>query len=163
MNKFARLIWITVGVLVVGMGIFLSQPLYRYQRARCGETLKLLGNAIRTYKADQQGELPHQLTILSNELDNPAFLVCPGSGHEPGSFANADSWTDYTFIDWSVVLGTNPVPGDYPIAYDRFMSNHCSHGINVLTVDGFVRWDPQAEWLRNFAAEHPKFKLRIPE
>ena len=111
MSKVSRRILLAVGIFAVVLAILL-QPIYRYQRVRCRDTLKLLGSAIRTYQGDHQGQLPRQLAVLSNELSNPVFLVCPGSGHSPGSFTNADSWADYTFIDWPVFLGTNAVAND---------------------------------------------------
>lgn len=152
-----------VGLIVVGIAILLVHPLDRYHQARCSQRLKLLGNAIRTYQSHQQGQLPRQLAVLSNELSNPVFLICPGSGHRPGSFTNADSWADYVYVDWTAVRGTNVVPGDYPMAYDRSMKNHGGRGVNVLSVDGFVRWDSKAEMLKKYAAQHPEAKLLIPE
>jgi hypothetical protein len=164
MNKRTRHTVLAVGILVLvfGLAVILIHPLERYQRARCNELLKLIGNAVWVYRGEH-GRLPQQFEVLSNELSNPVFLICPGSGHSPGSLTNADSWADYTLIDWSVVLGTNAVPDNYPIAYDRFMSNHAGHGVNVLTVDGFVRWDSNAEWLKKFSAEHPEAKLPMPQ
>jgi len=163
MNKRAQLILLGFGILVlsVGLAVISIHPIARYQEWRCREQLKVLGYEVQVYQSDY-AHLPRQLSDLSNRL-NPILLTCPGSGHVPGSFTNADSWADYTFIDWPGILGTNVVPKDYPIAYDRFMSNHGNRGINVLTVFGFVRWDANAEWLRKYAEEHPEVKLRIPQ
>lgn len=152
-----------VGILLVGLVVMLIHPLDRYHRAKCGATLKLLGNAIRTYQSDHQGRLPRELAVLSNELSNPVLLRCPGSRRTPGCFTNADSWADYVLVNWPAVLGTDAVPGDYPIAYDRSMSNHAGRGVNVLSVDGLVRWDARAKRLKKFAAEHPDAKLPMPE
>jgi hypothetical protein len=164
MSTPARPILIGFGIslLVAVVVIILIHPVSRYQRVRCREQLKALGYAVQVYRSDQS-HLPHQLCVLSSELINPVLLTCPGSRHTPGSFTNADSWADYTFVDWSVVFGTNTVPDNYPIAYDRFMSNHAGHGVNILTVNGFVKWDPNAEWLKKFATEHPDAKLPMPE
>lgn len=160
MRKIVLGMLVIVGVLAVGMGMLLVRP--RYQQARCREALKVLGNAIQTYQVDHGAQLPSALTVLSNELSNPAFLICPGSGHTPGSFSNADSWADYTFVDWPAILGTNSVPSGYPIAYDRSLNSHGGCGIDVLTVDGLVHWEPKAEGVKRFAAEHPSFKLSVP-
>jgi hypothetical protein len=156
--------------LIVAMfigGIFIASiylhPVQHYQRAQCREALRLLGNAIQIYGGEHQGQLPRQLTLLSNELSNPAFLVCPGSGHKPGSYADAEIWKDYQMIDWFLVFGTNAVPGNYPIAYDRFMKNHGGEGANVFTVDGVVRWDLHAGGLKRFSIEHPDVHLILPE
>lgn len=109
------------------------------------------------------GYLPPHFSVLSNELIDAKILICPGTHHVAGRFGNADSWADYTLIDWSVFLGTNVVPNDYPIAYDRFMSNHRNQGVNVLTIGGLVRWDSEAKWLKKFGADHPNIKLTMPE
>jgi hypothetical protein len=163
MGRQARYILTAIGILGLGILIILIHPIERYQRARCGEILKLLGNAVQTYQGDHQGQLPRQLAALSIELSNPAFLICPGSGHAPGSFTNADSWTDYTFIDWSAKYGTSAVPKDYPIAYDCSLRNHADRGVNVLTLDGVVRWDADARWLKKFASEHRDARLTLPQ
>jgi prepilin-type processing-associated H-X9-DG protein len=160
-----RVTWIVsmVGVLVVGITVMLIDPLDRYHQAKCKERLRLVGNAIRTYQSEQQGQLPRQFAMLSNELMNPTFLICPGSGHTPLSFTDADSWADYIYVDWSEVGGTNVVPGNYPIAYDRSISYHGGRGVNVLLVDGSVRWDSKGKWLKKFAAEYTNVTLRLPE
>lgn len=160
MHKIAWRISLILGILAVSVGVLLVRP--HYQQARCREALKLLGNAIRTYKVDHEERLPNSLTVLSNELSNPAFLICPGTGHTPASFLNSDSWADYTLVDWPALLGTNSVPSTYPIAYDRSLTNHGGRGVNVLTADGFVHWDPNAQGLKKFVAQHPNFKLSIP-
>lgn len=165
MNRFLVRVLMVGGVIaiIVIIAIVLGQPAYRFERSKCHGDLKLLGNAIQTYQVDHQGQLPTMLTVLSNELSNPAFLICAGSGHKPGSFSDADTWADYSLVNWSMLVGTNPIPSAYPIAYDGSMANHGGRGINVLGVDGFVRWDPMAEGLKKFAAEHPNFKLHLPE
>ena len=161
MIKNTRAVLLTFGFLIV-FSFFLIHLVGRYHQMQCREQLKALGYAIQVYK-DDNGSLPHQLSVLSNELSNPSLLICPGAGRSPGRFANADAWSDYTFIDWSIYLGTNTVPSDYPIAYDRHIRNHGGGGVNVLTVDGFVQWDSEAKLLKGFADEHPNLKLSIPE
>jgi type II secretory pathway pseudopilin PulG len=131
----------------------------------CQHQLQSLGTFLRTYRTENNGRLPSDFGSM-NSVDKQLLapiLICPGSGHAPGGFTNINSWADYIFVDWLAVLGRNTVPGDYPIAYDRSMSNHCGRGVNVLSVDGIVRWDSNAEWLKTFAAEHPEAKLPLPE
>jgi hypothetical protein len=149
-------------MIIVGLVIVSIHPVGRYQRLQCAEKLKALGYAIRVYQTGH-GHLPRQLSVLSNDLLSPSLLICPGSGHAPGSFQNANTWTDYEFMDWALFLGTNTVPGGYPIAYDRSIRSHVGRGVNVVNVNGLVRWDPAAQSLIAFAAEHPEVKLRIPE
>jgi hypothetical protein len=163
MRKRGWIIAFIVGIIAIGARPLLVHAGFRYRQARCRELLKLIGNAIQTYEADKQGQLPRRLDVLSNELSNTAFLICPGTGHTPGSFSNAHSWADYVLIDWAAMLGTNSVPNTYPMAYDRSMHNHAGRGVNVLTVDGFVRWDPSARSLNKFMQDHPNLSLPIPE
>ena len=155
---------LAVATLVLGAGLIAvkTHPIERYQRYRCKNVLKSLGYASWSYQhAHDQG--PRQLAALSNELVSPLSLVCPSSGHDPGDFTNADGWSDYTLIDWPSHLQTNTVPGNYPLAYDRRVSNHAGRGVNVLRVDGLVVWDADVRWLRAFVAEHPNFGLLLPE
>ncbi len=154
---------IVVGSLTIAAVIALLQPLYHYRRTRCVEVLKVLGDSIHLYQVSHDGQLPRTLTVLSNDLITPLLLMCPGSRNHSGTFDNADSWSDYLVVDWAKWNGTNAVPSEYPIAYDRTLHNHSGHGINVLSADGFVRWDPNAEQLNRFVKEHPQFRLVIPE
>jgi hypothetical protein len=157
---------IRFGILVlvaVVLVLSLAHPIYHYQKARCRERLMLLENALTTFRSDHQNQLPHSLGELSNELVLPAFLICPGSRHTPGGFTNADSWADYRFIDWSATLGTNVIPNDFPIIYDRSLNNHGGRGVNVLLANGVVQWDPGAARLRKFAMAHPNANLPLPE
>jgi len=154
------LVALTVLSLLVSFFIW-AHPVRLSHRRQCYEKLKLLGNAIKTYQVENQGQLPQQLSILSNELSNPIFLICPGTGHTPGSFSNVETWSDYILVDWAAIRGTNIVTGDFPIAYDRSIRNHAGDGINVLTADGVVHWDSKGEWLEKFAQEHSYFKLPL--
>jgi hypothetical protein len=76
---------------------------------------------------------------------------------------------DYTYVYWPE--GTN-TPITYPLLYDRRLSNHAGRGINVLLVQGThhrkgapgtILWDPEADWLKGFAREHPEFNIKLPE
>ena len=153
-------------IVVLTVMVVILRPLYFLHRSNCQQNLKNgLGWAIRPDFCDQYGHSPHHLSDLSNVLGNPIFLICPGSGHIPGSFTNADSWSDYTYIDWSIYFGSNNVPDDYPLVYDRYLKNHDGRGINVFLTSGplgIVKWDSHAEWLKKFAAEHPNYKIPIP-
>lgn len=47
--------------------------------------------------------------------------------------------------------------------YDRHLSNHNGKGINILMVDGTVKWDPKAEWLKKFISDHKDLNLPTPD
>ena len=71
---------------------------------------------------------------------------------------------NYFSMDWSKLPdGPGTSHHKYPLMYDRRMSNHDGRGINILMTDGSIEWDSNAEWLKEFAAEHPNAKLPIPE
>jgi hypothetical protein len=79
-------------ILVVGVTIAVIQPVYQLKKLNCQQILKNgIGLASVYMYRSEHGYWPHQLNDLSNELINPLILVCPGSGHLPGSFTNADS------------------------------------------------------------------------
>jgi hypothetical protein len=94
------------------------------------------------------------------------ILSCPGVKSRYIVFTNADSDSDYIYINWEQYLGTNPPSTPYPVVYDRRLKNHWGFGINIGTFDaqGFhVFWDYRANWLRKFAADHPDYKIVLPE
>jgi hypothetical protein len=158
------LIWFGFLILVAGVVIAIVQPAYQVKKLNCQQILKNGVGFVSVYLyRSEYGHWPHQLNDLSNELANPLILICPGSGNVPGSFTNADSWSDYTYIDWSVYFGTNAVPDDYPLAYDRSLNNHKGRGINIVFANDIVKWDSHAESLKKFAIEHPNFRLSIPQ
>ena len=71
---------------------------------------------------------------------------------------------DYYCIDWQKLPHNADMPlNQYPLAYDRRMSNHNNRGINILMVGGTVEWDSNVEWLKKFSADHPNAKLPMPE
>jgi len=164
MSNRIRNVLIVIGVLsIIGfLTVILVYPVDRYEQVRCREQLKAIGYAVQVYKSDH-GQLPHQISVLSNELINPDLLICPGSGHTVGNFSKADSWADYTFIDWFTYFGTNSVPTDYPLLYDHSLSDHDGEGINICDANGYVHWDPHAEWLKKFAVRHSNYTIPIPK
>ncbi len=91
-------------------------------------------------------------------------LVCPGSDTMPGTAFNVSNWTDYIYVDWSRWFPNfTELPGGLPMIYDRRLANHGNRGVYVLRSDGFVMWDPGAQWLRAFADKHPEYRLTVPE
>ncbi len=153
--------------LLVLLAFWIKNARERAIQQDCLSNLHAIGFCVRLYLADKDGKYPRNLQQVV-DADNsiaraPFLLVCHGTGKLPGAVTNVAAWTDYTFIDWPAVLGTNAVPTNYPVAFDRSLSNHAGHGVCVLTADGLVRWDSNAEWLRKFSAEHPEAKLPMPQ
>ena len=107
--------------------------------------------------------LESEKNLVPGSPSNAIFLYCPGSGTKPGLLSDADEWQDYIYIDWSRYYGAEKVPDDYPLIYDRRLSNHDGKGINVVTVGGEVYWDPDAGKLCSFALWHPEYEVPLPE
>jgi len=107
--------------------------------------------------------LESEKNLVPASPSNAIFLHCPGSKTKPGLLSDADEWQDYIYIDWSRYYGAEKVPDDYPLIYDRRLSNHDGKGINVVTVGGEVYWDPDAGKLCSFALRHPEYEVPLPE
>ncbi len=89
--------------------------------------------------------------------------MCPATHRHESDVPDGRDWGDYTYMWWSRYYGTpNEVPWDYPLLYDRALSNHGERGVNILRVGGDVLWDPDATWLRDFAASHPQYDIPVP-
>ena len=84
-------------------------------------------------------------------------------------------WMDYFYLHWPSVSG---VYTNYPLMYDRRLSNHSGRGINILLVEQTVNpasppspesyhgqffGDEGAKWLQAFAKEHPELDIPMPE
>ena len=121
-----------------------------------------------------QGEFPppdlktafqeSEKNLVPGSPSSAIFLYCPGSGTKPGLLSNAEVWQDYIYIDWSRYYDdVQAVPRDYPLIYDRHLSNHDGKGINVVTVGGDVYWDPDAGKLCSFALWHREYEVPLPE
>ena len=123
------------------------------------------------YRQDHNGQLPENFSLMSNVVSDCRLYVCPWGSKKPGSWTNITEWMDYFYVYWPSVTG---VYTNYPLMYDRRLSNHGGKGINVLLVDVVNRyegirgptfwfWDEDAKWLRKFAREHPNVKIPLPE
>jgi len=97
-------------------------------------------------------------SLSTNALN--ILLSCPGV-HANGK--HPDEPADYIYVNWQQLLGTNAIPDNYPLIYDRKVSNHCGLGINILPVNGKCFWDFRARWLKNFKRKHPEYDLPIPQ
>ena len=90
------------------------------------------------------------------------LLTCPGKRPRVATLPSVVDQSDYIYANWEPFLGTNDVPDNYPLIYDKHMANHSSMGINVLTRRG-PSWDFRARSLARFAKEYPKYGLVVPD
>ena len=146
---------------VVVAGVVHASNLWK--RKQCQNTLRALAYTVAMYRDMHNKMFPPSLSAsASEEASSPRLLVCPGTGKHWGDYSNAEVWADYLYINWSRYYGTNEPPGGYPLVYDRRLSNHRAQGVNIGAVDGSVRWDPSAQWLRDFASQHREYDVPLP-
>lgn len=176
---FEREPWIIWSSIIIPLlvafltAIFLPALRIAAHRRHCLSQLASLGTVIALYASDYNGTFPPKISVLtSNGYLRPSVLKCPmpdiNAVLPPGS--NADQWMDYIYIYWPEGKDT---PKDYPVIYDRKLSNHGGKGINILRREGIAPgpkmynpkpiWDKNAEWLKKFAKEHPEYNIPLPE
>jgi len=123
--------------------------------------------------AKERGRFPQDLTVVARKVPlvsernirlRLSPVLCPASQAPVGRGRPATNVFDYTYINWSSTFPhVADVPGDYPLAYDRTLSNHLGRGVYVVKVDGSVVWDEGAEYLREFSTRHPGFHIPPPK
>ena len=91
-------------------------------------------------------------------------LLCPGSEQDV-SQGNIDaSKSDYVYLNWQTRVTNGAVmSGDYPMLYDKRLSNHGGRGVYVMKVNGTVLWDAGARWLQSFTASNVSYEIKLPE
>lgn len=154
-----------IGVVVLLAAVIagIVHASFLWKRKECKGVVRALAYAVAMYRDMHDKMFPPNLSVsVSEEASSPRLLVCPGTGKNWGSYTNAEVWADYLYINWSRYYGTNEPPGDYPLVYDRRLSNHKGRGVNIGAVDGSVRWDPNAVSLRVFATKHPEYDVPLP-
>ena len=134
------------------------------KRNACQRTLSAISYAIRAYSYEESAFPSSSIDLIPSRIDTRKILMCPAVHHQKEYVPDGTQWGDYTYINWSKYYDIpDKVPEDFPILYDRSMSNHGGRGINIVRIDGSVLWDPGAAWLRNFAASHPQYDIPVPE
>jgi hypothetical protein len=125
---------------------------------KCEHILRSLSLVVLLYHDDNHGQLPPDLPTLCKAEGVPlSLLQCPGA--ELHNLSEGD----YLYIDWSARPGGwDLANGDYPLIYDRSLSNHQGRGICIAKINGSSIWDGGATWLKAFAAAHPKANIPIP-
>jgi hypothetical protein len=184
-GQFKRRRWlvpILVGISLTLLGAFFTVRHVQQEtdeRLKCQQLLKALHSQVYLrYRPAHDGSFPDlglfppdlktSLMELEKHLapgapSHALFLKCPGSSTKQGRLDDAEQWQDYIYINWSRYYGSKAVPPDYPLIYDRRLSNHGGKGVNEVSVQGVVRWDPDATALKKFAAEHPEYEVPLPQ
>jgi len=152
-------------LLVAGTLLYLYYQNQMRGRAYCAGGLRGSLHLACVYYSGDHNALPPTLERLFGEyLPDDAIFACPGA-----SKSREGGRMDYLYIDWSKQLrGTNwplvgNTSGNYPMVYDRRLSNHGGCGIVILMTDCSTVWDRDARWLQEFAKKHPEVKVPLPE
>lgn len=168
-NGFMAVLVIIAVVIALAVLIFVKQTEKGdggfAGRASCQQRLRALGYAYRMYSGNSfYGTPPDRLTSLVDDLVIPFtdydLLSCPKYGIQPPP--QRDSFHtypgNYIMVDWSR-LSVTEVPDDFPLMFDCRLENHDGAGVNVLLMDGTVRWDEKGKFLSDFARKYPDMAL----
>lgn len=172
----AACVCLLVNVLTVLLLVFhyqrkLNECAERYGN-ECPMRLQELQGLTVTWAAGEGGHYPTNLAFVVQAFTMTSEkrrlrlhpLLCPESESPLKSGELQEREADYTYVNWSAWFAdSQAVPKDYPMFYDRSMSNHKGRGIFLIRIDGSVIWDPGATWLRGFANHHPEYTIPIPQ
>jgi hypothetical protein len=136
--------------------IVVPRARYIVDRYNCSRQLQSLWCALQLYKQEHGGQWP--LTLKDLDISVQRLLKCPGVAE-----CRDECREDYIYIPWQGTgLKVENGATEYPLIYDRSLSNHRGKGINILLLDGRVMWDPGAMRLKKFASEHSDIVLPVP-
>ena len=130
----------------------------------CQLRLKNVWCAIEQYRGTFE-EYPPDLNQAGTAFHLDArtsllFFSCRGKGKK---LKQGDK-LDYLYVNWSRFFSdAKELPGDFPLCWDRLLSNHDGDGVNVVTVNSRVYFDKEAQGLRHFATKHPEYDIPLPE
>jgi hypothetical protein len=110
---------------------FLSSAFAEAQRANCANRLKQIGLATRIWGSDHDDLCPTNYLSMSNELDNPKLLVCPGDK----AHTVAADWGSLTDENMSYPIISPGISQKFPAAVYAYCPIHHIY----LMVDGSVQ------------------------
>lgn len=163
MKKRAK--WILFSVSLIAILVLLL-PVF-FNAVACRNHLSVVQYDVNKFRLGHGGNYPSNILVATRWIEDDhlasidfvrSTLTCPGGQ----STKDADFHPDYIYINWEPFFGSNRPPDDYPIAYDRKMSNHLGLGINIIKMAGFPTWDFRGRGLKHFAEEHPEYHLELP-
>jgi prepilin-type N-terminal cleavage/methylation domain-containing protein len=154
-----------IGVAVLGMSPFVQKARERAYQATCANNLRRIGVALYQYALDHNNTFPACANL--NELmaaltdakslyaEDPSIFLCPNRRQrEAGPGENPGAKISYMYASG---LRADSAPGE-PLLADRAegqalskTDNHGRRGINVLYVNGEVKWQtepPNAKWVK---------------
>ena len=145
----------------------------RAKRASCQNQMGAICAVMQFYIEEHDGAFPSNLSsVVDVQIPSViSLLKCPATRTKVGLLSDVKSWSDYIYCYWPT--GKKGTPPNYPLFYDRRLSNHEGKGINIFLVGaggelrpqpaGSFFWDKNAEWLQKFKKEHPDLNIPLPE
>ncbi|HEY8667844.1 MAG TPA: hypothetical protein VIL86_14345 [Tepidisphaeraceae bacterium] len=159
-----RLAVVLVAIALLGVPASVIS-LYLVRRAAqeqyCRQCLSAIGQTVLLYQSENRSSYPPTLGVLAaSQGFSNAVIRCPAAATPDPSGV----WGGYLYVNWS----SQPRGSDwgkiaYPMIYDAVLHNHGRRGINVVDTDGRTFWDPNATWLKSFAAAHANAVIPIPK
>jgi len=124
------------------------------RRASCINNLKQLGLSIHMYAQDFDEQLPSGAsatasfqTMIEQYVSNMSLFICPSTSSD----AATDTTLTTATLDYAYVIDLREHdPSDTPVAMDEnggtldTTDNHGLDGVNVLYLDGHVKWSAGA-------------------
>jgi hypothetical protein len=103
--------------------------------------------------------------VISQTQDIPeSILVCPSHQLRHTGWKNTLSECEFYYIYWpKAVRDSLPAGTKLPLIYDRSLADHGKYGICIGLESGATMCDPDATWLKAFAAQHPQVAITIPK
>jgi hypothetical protein len=156
--------------LFLGACFWARQQREKAQRLQCLSNLRGIAFSINLYAEAHNGNMPQNFEemLKSQALTSRRALICPGKESVFKSETNVAAEIDYYYVPPPTGLTIT----NFPLVYDRSLAYHKGEGINILLSGALSQhtpspdmlfWDPKAKWLSTFAAEHPEFRVPIPE
>lgn len=114
-------------------------------RVKCAANMRTIGQAILLYAKDHEGHYPDRLEDLFKFDIISETFICPSSDDESAPGSTPAEWAanlskpnhlSYIYIGRGL---THSTPVDRPVLYERD-ANHNNDGMNILFVDGHVKW-----------------------
>lgn len=143
-------IWIIVilpAVALLALIVAICLPMFARarpiaRRVSCAANMNGIGKALLLYADDNAGANPPNLAALvSARFIGPKMLVCPSSGTQRATAAQAEDiaqHTDYVYVP--VPILAEDAHKDMVVLFEM-PANHRQRGLNFLSVDLVVRWE----------------------
>ncbi len=156
-----------VGAFVLALSPFVRKARERAYRTECANNLRHISVALHKYALDHNDSFPavSSMSELASVLTDPntmyaedlSIFVCPSTGHKK---AMPDKSGKFKNIGYMYVSGLKATSSpSMPVCADRVAGsalserdNHGRHGINVLYVNGDVKWVaavPGGKWIKD--------------